>query len=112
MPGCAAWTAARASNSRGHTSPVTVATRREPTTSPRIAWAAPVTPSTAATAFLAYGTRDDPAAVRATLRADRSIKVTPSSRSSFWIWVLMPDWLMRTSSAAAVNEPSSTTARK
>ena len=71
--------------------PVTVATRSEPTTSPRISRAAPATPSTAATAVRAWGTSDDPADVRATRRAERSISEMPSSRSSFWIWVLMPD---------------------
>src|SRR5690349_11116900 len=67
---------------------------------------------TAAKAALACGSTASPAAVRRTVRRDRSSSGWPSSRSSRWICALTAGWATWTRSAALVKLASSTTATR
>src|SRR5256885_3936295 len=60
----------------------------------------------------ACGSAVRPAGVSRTLRGNRSSSGPPSSRSRAWIWCESPGWLTCNTSAARVNEPSSTTVTK
>src|SRR4051812_14358053 len=111
-PGWARWNAARASNSGVTVQPMTIPTVSRPRIRSVIsptAWpSAPAAPS----AVRACSSAAFPAGVRVAVRAERSKSSAPSSRSSWRIWALMPDWLMCTRSAARVKFCSSATATK
>src|SRR5882762_7618467 len=83
-----------------------------PATTPEALLAALLTRCAWARLARAWGSTVRPAGVRRIFRGRRSSSGPPSWRSSARIWWDRPGWLTCSTSAARVNEPSSTTVTK